>query len=170
MTHTIIVMGVSGSGKTTVGEALADALDATFFDGDDFHPVENVAKMRNSIPLDDADRQPWLKRLRDLIHDHIARDESVIVACSALKQRYRDTLREGNDGLKFIYLKGDFDLIWARMQTREDHYMKADMLQSQFNALEEPSDSEATAVTIETSAPEIAEQVVSLLNHQASNK
>jgi len=157
MTHAIIVMGVSGSGKTTVGKALADALNATFYDGDDFHPPQNIAKMSRGIPLNDSDRQPWLESLRDLITEHIEHERSIVLACSALKKRYRAILREGNAGLRFIYLEGDFDLIWRRMQTRDEHYMKADMLQSQFNALEAPLDDEAIVINVKSGLREIIE-------------
>lgn len=148
MTRAIVVMGVSGSGKTTVGRALAAAIGAKFYDGDDFHPPENIARMSSGIPLDDTDRQPWLERLRDLIAEHVAQNEDIVVACSALKRSYRDLLREGNDGLRFVYLKGTFEDIWQRMQEREGHYMKAEMLQSQFDALEEPDETEAHVLSI----------------------
>lgn len=149
MTHGIVVMGVSGSGKTTVGQALAEALNSSFYDGDDFHPPENVAKMSSGVPLDDNDRRPWLERLRDLIIEHVERGAGIVVASSALKASYRDLLRAGNDGLRFVYLEGTFDVIWQRMQQRDDHYMKPDMLQSQFDALEPPSPDEAITVRVD---------------------
>jgi gluconokinase len=150
-----VVMGVSGSGKTTVGKALAQKLDCPFYDGDDFHPPENVAKMANGIPLNDADRRPWLARLHDLIAEHEARGETAVLACSALKKQYRDQLRMGNETTRFIFLHGSFDTIWQRMQTRPDHYMKADMLQSQFDALEAPDHNEALRVDITNSVAQI---------------
>jgi gluconokinase len=149
MSHVIVVMGVSGCGKTTVGRALAQSLDCDFYDGDDFHPPENIAKMANGIPLDDTDRRPWLLRLRDLIHEHLAQNKDAVIACSALKRSYRDLLGEGNAGTRFVFLQGDFDLIWSRIQARDDHYMKAGMLQSQFDALEEPSEDEALMLSVE---------------------
>ena len=134
----VVVMGVSGCGKTTVGKALAERLGCPFFDGDDFHPAENIVKMANGQPLDDADRAPWLARLHDLAAEHLARGETAVIAASALKRRYRDQLREGNRGLRFVHLQGSFELIWSRMEQRTEHFMKADMLRSQFVALEAP--------------------------------
>jgi gluconokinase len=156
----VVVMGVSGCGKSTVGKRLAKRLHCPFYDGDDFHPQENVAKMASGHPLDDADRAPWLDRLRDLIHDHLLRGESAVVACSALKRRYRDRLRAGNADLRFVHLQGDFDLIWDRMRARPGHYMKANMLQSQFDALEAPDGDEALTVSIEEDADRIVDRII----------
>jgi gluconokinase len=158
----IVLMGVSGCGKTTVGRALAKRLNCPFYDGDDYHPAENVAKMASGQPLNDDDRAPWLDRLNELIHDHMVRGEGAVVACSALKRRYRDRLRAGNDGLRFVYLQGDFDLIWGRMRSRRGHYMKAGMLQSQFDALEAPDADEALAVSIEEGTDQIVERIIRL--------
>lgn len=143
----IVVMGVSGSGKTSVGKALAERLGWDFYDADDFHPPENVAKMSNGIPLNDSDRAPWLAALHDLISASLKADRPGVLACSALKEYYRQRLLEGNDHVQLVYLKGNFDLIWSRMKTRIDHYMKPIMLQSQFEALEEPTN----ALTIDIS-------------------
>lgn len=154
MCQAIIIMGVSGCGKTTVGEALAARLGYAFYDGDDFHPPQNVTKMANGIPLDDTDRAPWLARLHDLLQEHIARGEGVVLACSALKRRYREQLQAGNEGVRFVYLRGEFEVIWARMRSRPQHYMKASMLQSQFDALEPPTPDEAIPIPI-TATPEI---------------
>jgi gluconokinase len=132
-------MGVSGCGKTAVGERLSQGLGLPFYDGDDFHPAENIAKMAQGIPLDDEDRRPWLRALNKLIQKHLAEGRSLVLACSALKQAYRDQLSQGNPNTLFIYLKGDFDLIYTRMQERAGHYMKAEMLRSQIEALEEPT-------------------------------
>lgn len=162
MIGALVVMGVSGCGKSTVGQAVADRLGWPFYDGDDFHPPENVAKMAAGQPLNDADRAPWLDRLHDLIHDHLWQGRGAVVACSALKGRYRDVLRAGNDGLEFVFLQGDFDLIWRRMRARSDHYMKAPMLQSQFDALEPPGPEEALTVSIDAPVEEI---VVHLIRH-----
>jgi gluconokinase len=136
----VIVMGVSGSGKTTVGELLAARMGWPFYDGDKFHPAENVAKMAAGTPLDDADRAGWLAVLAGMIRAGMARGESGVIACSALKERYRASLRVDPQQVQFVYLKGSFDLIWERMQRRQNHYMKAPMLQSQFATLEEPLD------------------------------
>ncbi len=136
----VIVMGVSGSGKTTVGELLAARMGWPFYDGDKFHPAENVAKMAAGTPLDDTDRAGWLAVLAGMIRTGMARGESGVMACSALKEQYRDSLRVDPQQVQFVYLKGSFDLIWERMQRRQNHYMKAPMLQSQFDTLEEPVD------------------------------
>jgi len=144
-----IVMGVSGCGKSSVGKALADHLGWNFYDADDFHPPENVAKMANGIPLDDSDRAPWLASLHDLISSNLEGDRSGVLACSALKERYRQRLMKDNEGVQIIYLKGSYDLTWSRMEKRTDHYMKPHMLQSQFEALEEPTN----ALTIDISMP-----------------
>lgn len=134
-----IVMGVSGCGKSSVGKALAEYLGWNFYDADDFHPPENVAKMVDGIPLNDLDRAPWLDSLHHLISSNLAQSQSGVLACSALKESYRQRLLAGNDGVQIVYLKGNYDLIWSRLSTRADHYMKPHMLQSQFEILEEPS-------------------------------
>ena len=157
----IILMGVSGSGKTSVGTALAARLGWDFFDGDDFHSPENVAKMANGIPLNDNDRAPWLAALNAKIRECMANQRPGVLACSALKQQYRKRLLAGNPGVQIIYLKGDYDLIAARMMARS-HYMKPGMLQSQFDTLEEPAD----AITIDIEAPvdRIVEKIISILD------
>jgi carbohydrate kinase (thermoresistant glucokinase family) len=147
------MMGVSGCGKTTIGRAWADRLGCPFYDGDDFHPAQNVAKMATGIPLSDADRKPWLDRLAELIADHLDKGETAVVACSALKKSYRERLRV-SDQVQFIYLKGDFDLIWERMQQRKNHYMKAEMLQSQFDVLEPPDATDAIIIPVDRSVEE----------------
>ena len=134
----ILLMGVAGAGKTSVGARLADDLGWSFYDGDTFHPKANVEKMRQDIPLTDADRFPWLTALRHLIDDLARHETSAVVTCSALKQAYRDRLLDGPGDARLVYLKGDFALIRERMQTRRSHYFKADLLRSQFDALEEP--------------------------------
>lgn len=154
-----VVMGVAGSGKTTIGLALAAHLDCPFYDGDDFHPPENVAKMAGGIPLNDVDRAPWLARLAALIDEHLHRGETAVLASSALKKRYREQLRV-NDQVQFIFLDGDFDLIWQRMQARQDHYMRAEMLQSQFEALEPPDEDEAIKISIDRSVDDILAQIL----------
>jgi gluconokinase len=130
-------MGVAGSGKTTVGRALAAELGWKFYDADDFHPPANVEKMARGVPLDDADRLPWLETLRALVRDCLERGESGVLACSALKAGYRAyLLLDGR--VKLAYLKGNFDLIQKRLASRRGHFMPAAMLESQFAALEEP--------------------------------
>ncbi len=144
----IIVMGVSGCGKTTVGQQLADRLGWPFFDGDAFHPPANIDKMSRGIPLTDDDRWGWLAAIADRMRELIAQDRSAVFACSALKQKYRDQLSI-DPAVHFVYLKGSYDLIWSRMQQRAGHYMKANMLASQFEALEEPRD----ALTLDIARP-----------------
>jgi 6-phosphogluconate dehydrogenase len=153
-----ILMGVSGSGKTAVGKALAQKLGWDFYDADDFHPSANIAKMASGIPLTDEDRAPWLDALHELIASTLKANRSGVLACSALKERYRQRLLEGNDGVQIVYLKGSYDLIWQRMAQRTDHYMKPHMLQSQFDALEEPAD--ALTVDIALPIPTLLEQIM----------
>jgi 6-phosphogluconate dehydrogenase len=135
----IIITGVSGSGKTTVGQRLAEKLSVPFYDGDAFHPPANVAKMSSGIPLEDQDREPWLGNINQLIRDKSA-TETVIIGCSALKERYRKILSAGIDPsmLKWVHLQGDYDLIHQRMSERPGHFMSAAMLASQFEAYEPP--------------------------------
>jgi gluconokinase len=152
----VIVMGVSGCGKSTVGQLLAGKMGCAFYDGDDFHPAANIAKMSQGIPLNDDDRAGWLAALADLIRQTLQNGGSGVLACSALKQKYRDVLCVDAVQVKFVYLKGSYDLIKARMEARPGHYMKPGMLDSQFAALEEPAD--AVTVSIEHSPEEIAAQ------------
>ena len=157
-TRFFIVMGVSGCGKSSVGKALAERLGWDFYDADDFHPPENVAKMANGIPLDDSDRAPWLATLHDLISSSLKADQPGVLACSALKERYRQQLLKDNDDVQFVYLKGSYDLIWSRMSKRQDHYMKPQMLKSQFEALEEPTN--ALTLDISKSVDEIVGDIL----------
>lgn len=167
LTSTVVVMmGVSGSGKTAIGRALAQRLNCPFFDGDDFHPPENVAKMASGIPLDDDDRLPWLAMLHDLIGGLSSQGRMAVIACSALKNEYRRFLSDGNPGLVFVYLRGDFDLIWRRLSARKDHYMKASMLQSQFGDLEEPPPGEALTVDINRPPREILDIILAYLTKE----
>ena len=124
----IILMGVSGTGKSTVGQALAHALGAKFIDGDDLHPRNNIVKMATSQPLNDEDRQPWLTRIADVIFSLEQKNESGVLVCSALKKRYRDRLREGNAKLRFLWLTGDYDCILQRMRQRKGHFMPEALL------------------------------------------
>lgn len=158
----IVVMGVSGSGKTTVGSLLAHDLGWHFYDADDFHSAQNVAKMRAGIPLTDEDREDWLNALASLISDHLERSQPGVLACSALKQRYRDTLRVDPLRVKFVYLKGSEALIADRMHARAGHFMPPGLLASQLAALEEPAD--ALTVEIQRTPEEIVDLIIDRLN------
>ena len=137
----VIIFGVSGAGKTTVGKLLARELGWGFIEADDFHPAANIEKMRNGRPLSDEDRWPWLERLRQEIKRLLAARESAVLACSALKRAYRDRLRVG-DEVKFAFLRGYHALIEKQLRGRHRHFMDPDLLQSQFDDLEEPRPNE----------------------------
>ena len=139
-----VVMGVSGAGKTTIGEALARELGWRFIDADDYHPAANVTKMAAGQALDDADRWPWLDRLNSVLKEQ----EQAVLACSALKARYRSRLAEGIERVEWVYLKGDFDLIRSRLAQRRHRYMPSSLLESQFAALEPPGE----AIVVDVSA------------------
>ena len=135
----LVIMGVCGCGKSTIGAALAANLGWRFFDADDFHPPANVAKMAAGMPLDDADRWPWLDRIAGDLAAMLARGEHAVLACSALKQSYRDRLARAGD-VRFVHLVGDYDTIAARLADRKHRYMPSSLLQSQFATLEAPQD------------------------------
>ncbi len=157
----IFIMGVSGSGKSTIGELLAKKLDLPFFDADDFHPIENVEKMKAGNPLNDEDRAPWLDNLNELAKQQL-KQKGAIITCSALKEKYRISLEKGLTTLpKWIFLNGDFEMILARINQRENHYMPAFLLQSQFDALEIPAN--AFTVDIALQPTEIVENILSKL-------
>jgi gluconokinase len=134
----VVVMGVTGAGKTTVGKLLAEQMNCCFFDADDFHPLANVEKMRSGQSLDDADRLPWLEKLRELIDDEMQAGHSVVLACSALRQSYRDALVSSAGQVVFLYLKIGPETARARLDARAGHYMPASLIPSQFESLEEP--------------------------------
>jgi gluconokinase len=136
----ILIMGVAGSGKTTVGRKLAAELGWSFRDADEFHPAANVAKMSAGIALDDGDRAPWLAAIRAHIEGCLARGEGAVVTCSALKEAYRRALVPDSDRVRLVQLIGDFNLILKRIGERKGHFMKENMLRSQFEALEPPKD------------------------------
>jgi gluconokinase len=142
----IVLMGVAGSGKTTVGMALAHRLGWPFHDGDDFHPAPNREKMRRGTPLDDADRRPWLEALRAAIVRCLSEHQNAVFACSALKRTYREMLRVDRR-VKFVYLTGTEDLIAERLQRRHGHFFDPALLRSQFDALEEPQCAVAFDIT-----------------------
>jgi gluconokinase len=153
----IIIMGVSGSGKTTAGRMLAENLGWPFYEGDDFHPQANVEKMTGGMPLTDADRKPWLDRLSRLFAELERQKKSAVVSCSALKDSYRQRLRKAVENLQFVFLKGDYELIQKRLKERKGHYMGADLLRSQFETLDEPK--EATVVSAASDPEVIVEEV-----------
>ena len=136
----IVLMGVTGSGKTTVGKLLAADLGWSYFDADDFHSEQNIEKMKSGMPLNDADRTPWLESLRELIRDCLTRDENAVLACSALKESYRREFLLLDERVKLVYLKGDYQMIRDRLAQRRGHYMDPNLLESQFETLEEPKE------------------------------
>ena len=146
----VILMGVAGAGKTTVGRLLAAKLGARFIEGDLFHPAANVEKMRAGTPLTDDDRRPWLHALADEIGRCMAQGEPAVIACSALKRAYREILVAGRPTVRVVHLKGSPALIQQRLQARRGHYMPPSLLPSQFAALESPDGGEA-AITIDVS-------------------
>ena len=161
MTLRVVVMGVSGCGKSSVGAAMGALLDIPYIDGDDLHPAENVAKMAAGVALTDADRWPWLDRVAAVL----AEQAPVIVGCSALKRAYRDRIRAGAGGpVRFVHLAGSRAVIGARMAARTGHYMPASLLDSQFAALEPPGpDEEAITLDVAAPVPGIAAQAVGWL-------
>ena len=136
----IVIMGVSGSGKTTIGQGVAEAMDWGFSDADDFHGPANVRKMKSGIPLTDEDREPWLRNLRVAIERWKRGEPGHVLACSALKGSYREILRQNDPDVKFVYLQGSFDLIARRLKERKGHFFDPALLRSQFDALETPED------------------------------
>jgi len=156
----IIIIGVSGSGKTTIGRLLSGELGWQYYEGDNFHPPANIEKLKSGVPLDDADRKPWLESLRDLIRNCLEQGDSAVVACSALKQRYRDFLLV-DERVILIYLKGDYELIRERLSKRRGHFLNPNLLDSQFAALEEPKT--AMQVDVSLSPAEIVKSIRSAL-------
>ncbi len=148
----ILLMGVSGAGKTTTGKQLAHQLGWQFFDGDDLHPTANIEKMRRGIALSDADRRPWLEAVRTLLEDAIKNKINAVVACSALKRSYRERLIVNPAAVKLVYLKGEPQLISRRLTRRRRHFMSRDLLTSQFDTLEEPTDAIVVDVAQSTAA------------------
>lgn len=160
----VIVMGVCGCGKSTVGRALARELGYEFLDADDFHPRANVAKMAKGVALTDDDRWPWLDAVVTAMRERAARGSGAVIACSALKEAYRESLRRGGgavDEVRIVYLKGDAATIAPRLASRSGHYMPASLLESQFAALEEPRD--AIVVDIRQTTDEQARQIAAAL-------
>jgi gluconokinase len=161
----LVVMGVSGSGKTTVGALLAGRLGWSFAEADDFHPAANIAKMRSGIPLDDSDRIPWLQAIAAQIDRWRADGRNGVVTCSALKRRYRDIIMGDRPEVRLVYLKGDREVIAHRLAARHGHFMPANLLDSQFADLEEPGPEERP-ITVEIGDPPavLVEQIIAALD------
>lgn len=160
--HRVVVMGVSGSGKSTVGETVGERLGVMYIDGDDYHPQANIDKMSRGEALDDNDRQGWLDTLADIIGQHRDNHQSLLIGCSALKKSYRDRLRAHDPELMFLFLDGSFDVIRQRMEQR-NHFFSPDMLKTQFATLEPPDRSEAIRVDIDGEWQAVVEHSVAAL-------
>jgi gluconokinase len=158
----VLLMGVAGSGKTTIGRQLAAELGWAFADADAFHPPANVAKMTAGVPLDDADRAPWLAAIRAYLDRQHAEGRHAVITCSALKERYRAILLGGPGEVKLVHLKGTAEVLRSRLRRREGHFMKPAMLDSQLAALEEPGD----ALVIDIAQP--PEQIIAVLRRAVS--
>lgn len=155
----VIVFGVSGAGKTTIGKLLAKRLGWRFLEADDFHPRANIEKMRSGRPLTDEDRWPWLERLREQISISLASKQDAVLACSALKRAYREHLRVSGE-VKFVFLRGDYALIAERLRHRRGHFMNPELLRSQFADLEEPkSDEDVLTIGLGRTPHELVEEI-----------
>lgn len=160
----VIIFGVSGTGKTTVGKLLAREVGWHFLEADDFHPEANIEKMRSGHPLTDEDRWPWLERLRQQIERFLAVGEDAVLACSALKRAYRDRLRV-SDEVKFVFLRGDRALVENQLRSRHGHFMNSGLLPSQFDDLEKPRpDENALTIELGRTPEEIVEEIRAKLN------
>lgn len=156
-------MGVSGTGKSTIGKLLSDRTGWTFYDADDFHPPANIDKMNRGIPLQDSDRLCWLKELNQLIISSLNSKRQGILACSALKSHYRQILGANHPGVIFVYLRGSYDCIQSRIQHRTGHFMKSNLLQSQFDTLEEPQN--ALVIDVSLTPEMIVNKILNQINH-----
>jgi gluconokinase len=154
----VVVMGVSGSGKTVAGNALAARLGWQFFDADDFHPPENIERMSTGVPLTDGDRELWLAHLRDLLERADAANQNAVLACSALRRHFREELRASARDVRIVYLRGTFELIEGRLRARQGHFMPPELLRSQYEALEEPDD--ALVVDVDEEPERVVEEIV----------
>lgn len=168
MKSLLVVMGVSGSGKSTIGAALAQRLGVPFADADDFHPPANIAKMSAGHPLDDHDRYPWLEAIGEWLASH---PEGAVISCSALKRRYRDQLRHHAHGVVFLHLAGGRDVIARRQSSRPGHFMPSSLLTSQFHTLEplEPDEAGVT-IDVDQSVDAIVQEYVDAVTHGAASK
>ena len=160
----VIIFGVSGAGKTTVGKLLSRELGWDFIEADDFHPLTNINKMRNGHPLTDEDRWPWLERLRQQIECSLDAGENAVLACSALKRAYRDRLRV-SDEVKFVFLRGDYVLVERQLRNRHEHFMNRRLLRSQFADLEEPGrDEDALTIKLGRTPEELVTEIKTKLH------
>jgi gluconokinase len=159
----LIAMGVSGAGKTRIGELLAERLGCTFTDGDAFHSAANKEKMHHGIPLTDDDRWPWLKSIRAAIEEKQRAGETAVFTCSSLKRSYRDVLRGGDADVRFVYLHGTMEVLSERLKTRTGHFFDPSLLQSQLDTLEVPGDDEAVEVSIEQTPEQMVDEVLKTL-------
>jgi len=147
--HVFIIMGVSSTGKSTIGASLAKSINAKFIDGDDLHPKANILKMSSGLPLVDEDRIPWLERIRDAAFSIEKKNETAVIVCSALKKKYRQQICDGNEHITFLFLHGDFELVKNRMIERKDHFMPITLLRNQFLTLEVPQSDEMNVIPID---------------------
>jgi gluconokinase len=161
----VVLMGVSGSGKSAIGELLAQRLGWAYLDADDYHPASNVEKMRTGTPLTDEDRWPWLQAIADEIDRLSASGKRAVIACSALKRAYRDKLVHGRDDVRIVFLDGTQDLIANRLAARKGHFMPSDLLASQFRTLERPTANEQPiTVSIDAPVERIVDDIITQLN------
>ncbi|KVV54701.1 gluconate kinase [Burkholderia territorii] len=156
----LIAMGVSGAGKSRIGEMLAERLSCSYTDGDAFHSAANKEKMHNGIPLTDDDRWPWLRTIRAAIEEKQRAGETAVFTCSSLKRSYRDVLRGTDTDVRFVYLKGSFEVLQERLKTRTGHFFDPSLLKSQLDTLEEPGPDEAIVVSIELTPEQIVDEVM----------
>ncbi|VWB90061.1 gluconate kinase [Burkholderia lata] len=156
----LIAMGVSGAGKSLIGEMLAERLSCSYTDGDAFHSAANKEKMHNGIPLTDDDRWPWLRTIREAIEEKQRAGETAVFTCSSLKRSYRDVLRGTDTDVRFVYLKGSFEVLHERLKSRTGHFFDPSLLKSQLDTLEEPGPDEAIEVSIELTPEQIVDQVM----------
>ncbi|MDR8067590.1 gluconokinase [Burkholderia cenocepacia] len=156
----LIAMGVSGAGKSLIGEMLAERLSCSYTDGDAFHSAANKEKMHHGIPLTDEDRWPWLRTIRAAIEEKQRAGERAVFTCSSLKRSYRDVLRGADTDVRFVYLKGSFEVLQERLKSRTGHFFDPSLLKSQLDTLEEPGPDEAIEVSIELTPEQIVDQVM----------
>lgn len=169
--NSYVFMGVSSCGKSSIGAAVAKALETKFIDGDDLHPRSNIIKMKSGSPLNDSDRAPWLERINDAVYSIEQKGEEGVIVCSALRRQYRDLIRQNNSKLVFIHLYGDFELVKERMFARKAHFMPIELLKSQFDTLEMPATDEADViqVSIDGTFEEVVQRCINAINDEGLN-